>query len=429
MKSMSDHNHAQLSSAWSSPTQPRPIISRNNTARAVRHSGHDHDPQIIANSQPNPLRGSNESNQSNDHEDFLHPRRSSLAERIGLLSSYGGPNSLSNFASSFQRAAGFYQITHRPSQAHIRASDGADDSPQPDLPELEQGTSRHSLHRSALDRERHRPSDHAVLDDDEVFGTSPAPSDVTARIAEHRRLSSVLDSSRQNIFDREPEPGPSPQHGSYDASYGSLASRLNEPARREAGKLFARQQATGTSVPDKEREPLLTKPVRQSHGGGAINVVVGQSTLPQTIFNSVNVLIGVGMLSLPLAIRYSGWIIGMGFFLLSAIGTSYTARLLAKCIDVDQSLITFADIAYVSFGQRARVMVSILFSLELLGVCVALVILFADSVDLLIVGWGTVAWKIVCGILIIPLSFLPMRFLSFTSILGILCCILSKQDP
>ena len=118
----------------------------------------------------------------------------------------------------------------------------------------------------------------------------------------------------------------------------------------------------------------------------------------------------------------------MTFFCLSAVSTSYTAKLLAKCLDVDQSLITFADVGFIAFGRRARVLISILFSLELLGVCIALVILFADSVDLLIVGWGITTWKIICGALIIPLSFLPMRFLSFTSILGILCCVLSEQQ-
>ena len=134
------------------------------------------------------------------------------------------------------------------------------------------------------------------------------------------------------------------------------------------------------------------------------------------------------MLSLPLAIRYGGWIIGMIFFAISALATSYTSKLLAKCLDVDQSLVTFADIGYVSFGSRARIMISILFSVELLGVCIALVILFADSVDLLITRFIKKKWKIVCGIPIIPLSFLPMRLLSFTSILGILCCFSSKLE-
>lgn len=290
--------------------------------------------------------------------------------------------------------------------------------------EQDAGPSRGSLLRAALDNDHYAGSDQAVVDDNDL--SSSTPPDVTSRIAEHRRLSVARESRDNSVFDRQPSLGSSPFAGSFGSDYGSLASRINEPAKKQAGRLFSEQQATGTSAPDKEREPLLAKKVSQPEGND-VEVIVGQSTLPQTIFNSVNVLIGVGMLSLPLAIKYSGWLIGMFFFLLSALGTRYTAKLLAKCLDVDQSLVTFADIAYVSYGHRARIGVSIIFTLELVGVCVALVILFADSMDLLITGWGTTAWKVVCGIVMVPLSFLPMRLLSFTSILGIICCILSKS--
>jgi vesicular inhibitory amino acid transporter len=194
---------------------------------------------------------------------------------------------------------------------------------------------------------------------------------------------------------------------------------------RHAGRLFTEQQLKGVAEPEQEREPLFVKQVEED--GHIINVVVGQSTLPQTIFNSVNVLIGVGILTLPLALKYSGWLIGMVFLAWSAVVTGYTAKLLAKCLDVDGSLITFADLAYVSFGTKARVAVSILFSLELLAACVALVVLFADSMDALVPGWDVFQWKIVCGLILIPLSFLPLRFLSFTSILGVMSCFGSKS--
>jgi vesicular inhibitory amino acid transporter len=59
---------------------------------------------------------------------------------------------------------------------------------------------------------------------------------------------------------------------------------------------------------DKEREPLLVQAVT-TESGRVEHVIVGQSTLPQTVFNSVNVLIGIGLLSLPLGIRYSGWLV------------------------------------------------------------------------------------------------------------------------
>jgi vesicular inhibitory amino acid transporter len=57
---------------------------------------------------------------------------------------------------------------------------------------------------------------------------------------------------------------------------------------------------------------------------------------------------------------------------LCAAATSYTATLLAKCMDLDPTLITFSDIAFISFGRKARVATSILFTLELMAACVAL---------------------------------------------------------
>ena len=72
---------------------------------------------------------------------------------------------------------------------------------------------------------------------------------------------------------------------------------------------------------------------------------------------------------------------------------------------------------------------SVLFMLELLAACVALVVLFADTLDLLIPGVGVNEWKILCGILLIPLNFAPLRLLSFSSVVGIFSCFCSKSIP
>jgi len=361
----------------------------------------------------------------------LRHRRSSMSMRINSIRQVGGVNSIDNFARSWQRAAGFYEITPvRPSFRYSEDHDG------PEYRRGEVGTTPHdprSLLRQAFEDDHgRRTSD--VVEEDEGDDVRPEPSrtdtkrssgDSTVRGPGERqallqeRLSGVQDES---IFSIEPQLA-SPFGGSYGTTWGSLSSRVNEPAMRHAGRLFRQQQLSGVTAPDEEREPLLVKKVEEDDGR-VINVVVGQSTLPQTIFNSVNVLIGVGLLALPLALRYSGWVFGILFFFFAASSTSYTAKLLAKCLDVDSSLITFADLAYVSFGTKARVATSILFSLELIATCVALVVLFADSLDALTDNsWGLTEWKIVCGIILVPLSFLPLRFLSFTSVLGILSCL------
>lgn len=126
--------------------------------------------------------------------------------------------------------------------------------------------------------------------------------------------------------------------------------------------------------------------------------------------------------------KYAGWLCGMLFLFGAATVTSYTAKLLAKCMDLDPSLITFSDLAYISFGRNARIATSILFTLELLAACVALIVLFADSMELLFQGFLTVnQWKIIFSIVLIPLNFLPLKYLSYTSIVGILCCFTSES--
>lgn len=342
-----------------------------------------------------------------------------MSMRINSIRHAGGVNSIDNFARSWQRAAGFFEITPvRPSFRVSDADEGQNDYSRGDVESSAE--IQRSLLRAALESEGRRPSDNVVEEAGEPADETQhlLSEPVQRRISERR--SSLLDDS---IFAIEPSLA-SVFGGSYGTTYGSLSSRINESSMRHAGRLFTEQQLRGSTAPDKEREPMLVKQVEED--GKIVNVIVGQSTLPQTVFNSVNVLIGVGLLSLPLAIKYSGWVIGMVFLLFSAVTTSYTAKILAKCLDVDSSLITFADIAYVSFGPRVRVAVSMLFTLELLAACVALVILFADSLDALIPGWGGVAWKIVCGIILVPLGFLPLRLLSFTSVLGIMCCFGSK---
>jgi len=211
-------------------------------------------------------------------------------------------------------------------------------------------------------------------------------------------------------------------------SYGTIRSDISQPSMEHAGALWRQQQEAVGNVPDAEVEPILVKEVEQD--GKIILTVEGQSTLPQTVFNSINVLIGVGLLSLPMGFKYAGWLCGMVTLALCAAVTAYTARLLARCMDLDPSIITFSDMAFISFGRNARIATSVLFTLELLAACVALIVLFADSLDLLFPGFLTVTeWKVLCSLIMIPLQFLPLRLLSFTSIIGILSCFSSKFSP
>ncbi|KAF2861962.1 hypothetical protein K470DRAFT_256495 [Piedraia hortae CBS 480.64] len=333
----------------------------------------------------------------NNGED-LHLRRhqSAMAHRVQQLRQAGGANSLDNFARSWQRAAGFFEVT--PVRPAFRYEDDEEGSEDDYGRRTVQSTPRgKSLLAAAIERDSSRN-----------------------RASSRNR---VVDDERQPLIERERDFVVEPSirsglGGSYGTSWGSGASTMEPSHRHPPRSLRPQIQSVERN---KEREPLRVRQV-QEDDGTVVNVVVGQSTLPQMIFNSANVLIGIGLLALPLALRLAGWIPGLIFLCFAAAATSYTAKLLAKCADVDISLVTFADLAFVSFGQWARAIISLLFCLELVAACVAFVVLFADSLNALIPGWGVTEWKLLCGLILIPFGFVPLRFLSFTSILGIFSC-------
>lgn len=349
--------------------------------------------------------------------------------RFNSIAHAGGVNSIENFARSLTRATAFHEITpRRPS--FILAGDGSGEGDDPDLEYGGLQADYGRIPRSSLIREQLRRSNSDGVGDDESAIGDETESNLS-RVASHMKpegervlggdRSSVQGSVRgsQSIFAIAPHLS-TPLAGSYGTSYGTLRSSLNESSMIHAGQLWRQQQATGANVADGEHMPLIVKEVEED--GKIVLVVEGQSTLPQTILNSTNVLIGVGLLSLPMGLKYSGLLCGMILLFLSALVTSYTAKLLAKCMDRDQSLLSFADVAYATYGRKANIATSILFTMELLAACVALIVLFADSLNSLIPSVGVNEWKILCGLLLIPLNFVPLRLLSFTSILGIVSC-------
>ncbi|KAK7437649.1 transmembrane amino acid transporter [Colletotrichum acutatum] len=361
----------------------------------------------------------------------------SITRHLAAITDIGGVNSIRSFTRSWARAAGFAEvIPQRPSfvfapdQVPIASSstDGLDYSRS----HVESGSHpRTSLLRQHLEATPETAPSASYQNGSSASGADDSAVQTDFRDRERKAVEAELSGAfrgssfgsgrrpSQSIFAVPPHLATPPLVGSFSSyrTYGTIAD-VDEPSMAQAGELWRQQQEAGGNVPDGENMPILVKEVEQD--GKIILTVEGQSTLPQTIFNSINVLIGVGLLSLPMGIKYAGWICGMIVLAGSAAVTAYTAKLLAKCMDLDASLITFSDLAYISYGRNARIATSILFTLELLAACVALIVLFADSLTLLFPGFLSVnAWKLLCSIIMIPLNFLPLRLLSFTSVIGI----------
>lgn len=259
--------------------------------------------------------------------------RSSVSNRISALGDVGGVNSIRSFARSFQRAAGFTEvIPQRPSfvfapdQAPIGAHDGIPYGHGGEETGTSYGASapRVSLLRQHLEASAHIDEDAAPREGSPGPGPGPGPSGEAQpllgaqqqqhhpSIGRHSSTGSFRDreqkaldgelrrtfsigSSRgtpSSIFAIPPQLAAPDIVGSYGSfrDYGAISSEDDDgygetSSMSQAAEMWRQQQLNG-NMPDGETQPILVKEVEQDDGK-IVLTVKGQSTLPQTIFNSI----------------------------------------------------------------------------------------------------------------------------------------------
>ncbi|KAF1897339.1 hypothetical protein Lal_00035042 [Lupinus albus] len=185
--------------------------------------------------------------------------------------------------------------------------------------------------------------------------------------------------------------------------YGSVPSPsigfLGTPSLSRLGSSFIsstliRRQHTAEKLPP-VKKPLLQleadeKQRRSSHGlippiGSRKSSIqkdaskvcheiefAGQCTFGQAVLNGINALCGVGILSIPYAVREGGWV-GIGILLIFAVFSFYTGLLLRYCLDSEAGLETYPDIGQAAFGTTGRVFIS--------ASCIEYIILESDNLS------------------------------------------------
>ncbi|KAJ3275611.1 hypothetical protein HDV01_007614 [Terramyces sp. JEL0728] len=154
-----------------------------------------------------------------------------------------------------------------------------------------------------------------------------------------------------------------------------------------------------------------------------------KSTFTQTTVNSLNLLMGMGLLSLPFAFYKLGWVLGISLLVLFCSLACYTAYLIGTCMEFETAAgkpTSFYDIAYMAYGAPGKYFMIVLFSLELLAAAVAMLILFADSLISLVPVLTPFKPQIMIGsiLLLTPMTWQKsMSKISWVSFVGVLSLI------
>ncbi|KAI9027205.1 transmembrane amino acid transporter protein-domain-containing protein [Phycomyces nitens] len=219
-----------------------------------------------------------------------------------------------------------------------------------------------------------------------------------------------------------------PSHNSNDMDHCDLEEDYDVSKQGQAGNLsrtLSGQTTTGYHLfPALSRHTTVASILsEQLNPTGHSASHVPQSNFLQSVFNSVNVLIGIGMLALPLSFRYAGWFWGTIIFFFCSFLTNYTAKLLGQCLEANPGSATYGDMGAAAFGDKGRRFVSTIFITELLTACVAMIVLLGDGIQSLWPNMELITTRIISFTILTPMMFLPIRKLAYTSLIGIISCV------
>ncbi|KAJ9545462.1 hypothetical protein OSB04_025169 [Centaurea solstitialis] len=179
-------------------------------------------------------------------------------------------------------------------------------------------------------------------------------------------------------------------------SVGSFrgASESNLPIRASFGPAIhqsdLRKPLISTTSMDKDQVPVSTLPLKLSQTSN-LRIsslhdlpppVENQCTFTQSVLNAMNVLCGIGLLSMPYAFKEGGWLSLLLLFVVGAI-TCYTGILLKRCLERFQGLQTYPDIGQAAFGFFGRICISMVLYMELFSSCVEYLIMMNDNLSAL----------------------------------------------
>jgi len=144
-------------------------------------------------------------------------------------------------------------------------------------------------------------------------------------------------------------------------------------------------------------------------------------TAPQASFNMINLLAGLGIMSIPYCFKIGGAIPSVLFLFILGFTAKYTATLISKCIKKDNSMNSLAIMGLKLFGKTGCSIISSFFIFDLFFSMMANLILVKDTLHLVFPFISPYVCLLIAFTCCVSLTYIKkLVTLSWVSLVGLL---------
>ena len=136
-------------------------------------------------------------------------------------------------------------------------------------------------------------------------------------------------------------------------------------------------------------DPQYEKYIEYPEDGDGQNLdseIKGKDSIKASGAQIANTIMGAGILSIPIIMRYIGFLLGIIFIIFLAFCTLYSVFILIRCHEITGKN-GFSMLGKITMGKFGSILIKVIIIINNLGFCIAYFRIFGEVVQTIIQGW------------------------------------------